>query len=208
MNQTIRILIADDHAVVRVGLSTVLGLTPGFEIVGEAANGKVAVRKARELKPDVVIMDLQMPVMSGVEATAVLARELPETRVLILTTYGFSEDITKALQSGARGVVIKTASNTSLVSAIRAVAEGKTFVPKEVEQLLKASSGDQPDLTDRQREMLESLTRGLTNADIAKQFGITLDGVKSHFRTIYAKIGAANRSEAVSIALRKHLLKV
>lgn len=207
MNTPIRILIADDHAVVRVGLFTVLSLTPGFEIVGEASNGKQAVRRAKELKPDVVIMDLQMPVMSGVDATAALVRELPETRVLILTTYGFSEDIAQVLQAGARGVVIKTASNTSLVTAIRTVAAGKIFIPKDVEQLIKTASDDVPMLTDRQRDMLEALTRGLTNADIAKLFGISLDGVKSHFRTIYARIGAANRSEAVSITLQRHLLK-
>ena len=137
MKKTIKVLIADDHAIVRAGISTVVGLADGIEIIGEAANGRLAIKKAKELQPDVIIMDLMMPVMNGVEATAVLATECPAAKVLVLTTDSSSHDIVKALDAGASGVVIKTASNTSLVSAIRAVAVGKRPTPLKVEQLLQ-----------------------------------------------------------------------
>lgn len=207
MKKTIKVLIADDHAIVRAGISTVLGLADGIELVGEAANGRLAVKKAKELQPDVVIMDLMMPIMDGVEATAALASECPNAKVLVLTTDSSSHDIVKALDAGASGVVIKTASNTSLVSAIRAVASGKRPIPPEVEQLLKETKPT-PDLTDRQKSILDSITKGVSNKQIADRFGISLDGVKGHVRKICAKIGAANRAEAVAIALRKHLLKI
>ena len=207
MKKTIKVLVADDHAIVRAGISTVVGLADGIEIVGEAANGKLAVRKTKELNPDVVIMDLMMPVMDGVEATKAVIAGTPETKVLILTTDPSSNAIVQALKAGASGVVIKTASNTSLVAAIRAVAASKRPIPPEIEQHLKEDA-PAPELTDRQREILESITKGLPNKQIATHFGITLDGVKRHVQKICTRIGAANRAEAVAIALRKHLLKI
>jgi len=203
---SIRVAIADDHSVVRAGISTILGLTDDIEVVGEASNGKAAVELARKQRPDVVVMDLMMPVMGGVEATAAIAAACPETKVLILTTYGSSDDIARALAAGARGVVIKTAPDTSLVSAIRQVAAGKKAIAPEVARMLKSEPPAEA-LTERQQEILQALVRGLTNPDIATAYGISLDGVKAHLRTIYAKIGAANRSEAVAIALRKQLVK-
>ena len=207
MKKTIKVLIADDHAIVRAGISTVVGLADGIEIIGEAANGKLAAKKTKELHPDVVIMDLMMPVMDGVEATKSIVAGTPETKILILTTDPSSDDIVQALNAGASGVVIKTASNTSIVAAIRAVAAGKRPIPPEVELLLKDSTPT-PEFTDRQRAILESITKGLPNKQIATHFGITLDGVKRHVQKICAKVGASNRAEAVAIALRKHLLKI
>ena len=207
MKKTIKVLIADDHAIVRAGISTVLGLADGIELVGEAANGRLAVKKAKELQPDVVIMDLMMPIMDGVEATKAVIAGTPEAKVLILTTDPSSNGIVQAIKAGASGVVIKTASNTSLVAAIRAVAAGKRPIPPEIEQHLKEDA-PAPELTNRQREILESITKGLPNKQIATHFGITLDGVKRHVQKICARIGAANRAEAVAIALRKHLLKI
>lgn len=202
----IRVLIADDHSVVRAGIASILGLTDDIEVVGEATNGKVALRMVRELRPDVVVMDLMMPVMGGAEATAAIRAEFPETGVLVLTTFGFSDDIARALDAGALGAVIKTATDDRLVSAIRGVAAGRKSIAPEVARSLR-SAPPPARLTERQLDILRSMSRGLTNQEIATQFGISLDGVKAHARSIFAKIGAANRSEAVAIALRTHLLK-
>ena len=203
----IRILVADDHAIVRVGLVTLLGRVPDFEIVGEAGNGAIAVSKALKLVPDVVVLDLVMPKMDGVEATATLHEKLPDTKVLILTSFGTSEDLSRALNAGAVGAILKNAANSELVSAIRRVAAGKRTVSPEIENML-ANDPPVPELSPRQRDILESITRGLTNNQIALQFEISPESVKTHIAKLFEKIGAASRSEAVSIALRKHLLKI
>lgn len=206
MSNTIKILIADDHTVVRAGLKAILGFEKDFSIVGEAMNGLDAVRKTKDLGPDVVIMDLMMPKLGGAEATAQIISENPNVRVLILTTYGSADDISRALDAGATGALMKTASNDQLASAIRKVAGGGKAVAPEISKALKV---DPPitNLTPRQLEILHSVTRGLTNEDIARQFGITASGVKQHLSTIFVKLGASSRSEAVAIALHKHLLK-
>ena len=203
----IKILVADDHAIVRVGLVTLLGRVPDFEIVGEAGNGAVAVSRAMKLMPDVVVLDLVMPKMDGVEATATLHEKLPDTKVLILTSFGTSEDLSRALNAGAIGAILKNAANSELVSAIRRVAAGKRTVSPEIENML-ANDPPVPELSPRQRDILESITRGLTNNQIALQFEISPESVKTHIAKLFEKIGAASRSEAVSIALRKHLLKI
>ena len=206
MGRKIRILIADDHTVVRAGLKAILGFEKDFAVIGEAANGLDAVRKAKDLSPDIVIMDLMMPKLSGAEATARIVAENPDVRVLILTTYGSADDISRALDAGATGALMKTASNDQLASAIRKVVAGGRVITAEISKSLRV---DPPvtDLTPRQLEILQSVTRGLTNEDIAQQFGITSSGVKQHLSTVFAKLGASSRSEAVAIALRKQLLK-
>lgn len=206
MKGTIRILLADDHAVVRAGLSAILGFEDGLEVVGEAADGLQAVRKAIELKPDVIVMDLMMPVLNGAEATARIAAAAPHANVLILTSYGSADDIGRALDAGARGAVIKTISNEALADAIRKVADGQVCVDAEISKMLK-SEPPVPELTERQRDILLSAARGLTNEEIARQFGITASAVKQHLSSVFAKLGVANRAEAVSYALRKQLLK-
>ena len=203
----IRILVADDHAIVRVGLVTLLGRVPDFEIVGEAGNGAVAVSKALKLAPDVVVLDLVMPKMDGVAATAALHEKLPNAKVLILTSFGTSEDISRALNAGATGAILKNAANSELVSAIRRVAAGKRTISPEIEIML-ANDPPVPELSPRQRDILESIMRGLTNNQIAMQFEISPESVKTHIAKLFEKIGAASRSEAVSIALRKQLLKI
>ena len=206
MKQKIRILIVDDHAVVRAGLKAILGFEKDFAVIGEAANGLDAVRKAKDLSPDIVIMDLMMPKLSGAEATARIVAENPDVRVLILTTYGSADDISRALDAGATGALMKTASNDQLASAIRKVAAGGKVITPEIAKTIRI---DPPvtDLTPRQLEILQSVTRGLTNEDIAQQFGITSSGVKQHLSAVFAKLGASSRTEAVAIALRKQLLK-
>ena len=207
MKNTIRVLIADDHTIVRIGLRTLLGAEKDIEVVGEAKNGEMAVKEALRLRPDVVIMDLMMPKMDGAEATAALHEKLPETKVIILTTFGSSDGIAHAIESGAAGALMKTADDAALISTIRSVAGGKTIISPDIKRLL-AEDPPIPVLTTRQAEVLQSMMRGLTNRDIAKQLGIRQDGVNEHVAAILAKIGAANRTEAVAIALRKHLLKL
>lgn len=207
MNNTIRVLIADDHTIVRIGLRTLLAAEDDIEVVGEAKNGEMAVREAMRLSPDVVIMDLMMPKMDGAEATAALHEKLPGTKVIILTTFGSSDGIAHAIESGASGALMKTADDAALISTIRSVASGKTVISPDIKRLL-AEDPPIPVLTSRQTEVLQSMMRGLTNRDIAKQLGIRQDGVNEHVAAILAKIGAANRTEAVAIALRKHLLKL
>ena len=202
----IRILLVDDHAIVRMGIASILGTTPDFEIVGEAENGKVALRLSAELKPDVVLMDLMMPGMDGATATAELKRILPGTKVLILTTFGTADGIARALELGASGAVMKNIDYTELVDAIRSVASGKRVIDAEIRKQMRESP-PVDELTDRQRHILSSMVKGLTDADIARELGISANGIRNHITAIYGKLGAANRAEAVAIALRKHLLK-
>ena len=206
MKPKIKILIADDHAIVRIGLSALLKTEPDLSVVGVAKDGEEAVAEALRLQPDVIVMDLMMPKKNGVEATAEIHEKLPETKIVILTTFAASDGIKHALDAGATGAVMQTAEDAELVSIIRTVAAGGTVISDEIQQLL---TEDPPaeELTPRQLEILESVTRGFTNADIAKQFGIQEQSVKEHISAILVKIGAANRSEAVAITMRKHLLK-
>ena len=205
-SRKIKVVLADDHFVVRMGVAAALAAEPDLEVVGEAADGLEAIRLAHELKPDVIVMDLMMPVLNGAEATARIAAAAPHANVLILTSYGSADDIGRALDAGARGAVIKTISNEALADAIRKVADGQVCVDPEISKMLK-SEPPVPELTERQRDILLSAARGLTNEEIARQFGITASAVKQHLSSVFAKLGVANRAEAVSYALRKQLLK-
>ena len=203
----IRILIADDHTVVRAGLAALLGTEKDLVLVGQAKNGIEAVRETARLQPDVVIMDLLMPQKDGVDATAEITASLPSAKVIILTTFGTSDGIAHALAAGAKGAILKSADNGQLVAAIRTVAKGEEFIAADIRQQL-AVDPPIPELTPRQREVLASMVRGLTDRDIARQLGIRQDGVNDHVSAILQKLGAANRTEAVAVALRKHLLKI
>ena len=202
----IKVLIADDHTIVRAGLTALLGTEKDIEVVGEAKNGAEAVSNAVELHPDVVIMDLMMPKMDGVEATKELLRKAPSVKTILLTTYGTSDGIAHALRAGARGAVLKNADNSELAKAIRIVAQGGDYISPDIRQQL-AADPPVPDLTPRQSEILESLVRGLTDRDIAQQLRLSPESVSEHVGAIRQKIGAANRTEAVAIAMRKYLLK-
>ncbi len=203
---TIKILIADDHEVVRTGLAAIFGFDKHFKVVGQAENGRDAVHLAQSLKPDVVIMDLMMPLMNGVDATREILTSLPKTRVLILTTYAEATDLRRAIDAGAVGAISKDSPNRELVAAIKKIVTGERAFSPDIENQL-AVDPEMPTLTSRQMDILHSLTRGLTNHDIAKQFGITEDGAKAHMKAIFAKLGVANRSEAAAYALRHHLVK-
>jgi len=202
----IRILLVDDHSILRLGLATFLKCNDDLDVVGEAENGAEALARVRELTPDVVIMDLMMPVMDGVEATRRILAEFPKTRILLLTSYGTAAEVTHAITAGAAGALLKGRSDEELVNAVRKVAAGGSAYSPEIEQMLREEPVP-PELTDRQIGILDSVTRGLTSQDIALQFGISPDAVNQHLSVIRDKLGAANRSEAVAIALRRHLLK-
>ena len=204
---TIKVLLVDDHAVMRMGLAALLGTQKQIEIVGDTGDGASAIRKAQKLQPDVVIMDLMMPVMDGVETTRQLLEKQPDAKVLILTTFGTADGIAHALAAGAKGAITKTVDLKELLAAIRAVASGRRYVEEDIERLI-ATDPPVTDLSPRQQDILAGLTRGLSNEDIARMLDISVQRVKDHTNIIFHKIGAANRAEAVAIALRKHLLKI
>ncbi len=200
------VLLVDDHSVVRMGLAAIINIEKDLKVCGEAESGAEAVKLAREMRPDVVVMDFMMPGMDGAEATAAVLRASPESKVLVLTTYGTSVDIARALKCGATGAVTKNLSNEELADAIRATARGERMLSAEIEASLSEAESDNG-LTTRQREVLDSITRGLSNDDIAGMLGISKVRVKQHLAALYQKLGAANRAEAVAIALRRQLLK-
>jgi len=203
----IKILIADDHTIVRIGLVALLGAEADFEIVGEAKNGLQAVEDAMRLRPDVVVMDLVMPKKNGIDATAEILDRLPATKILVLTSFGTSDGITHALQAGASGAVMKTADDGTLVAAIRKVANGERVISPEIKKMLNEDPPI-PVLSPRQKEILVAITDGRTNKEIASALGIRKDSVEDYLRTLFSKLGASNRTEAVAIALKKHLLKI
>lgn len=207
MSNKIKVLIADDHAIVRMGLSALLSAKKDIEVVGQSRNGEAAVRDTLRLDPDVVVMDLMMPKKDGIAATLEIKSKRPNVKIIILTTFATSDGITKALNAGASGAILKNAENNSLVTMIRKVAAGECVLAPEVEELLREDPPVEK-LTPRQAEVLESLSRGLTNKDIARQLGISDRSVDEHVEALLQKIGASNRTEAVVIALRKHLLKI
>lgn len=203
----VRVFLVDDHALMRQGLVSLLGTRKDIAVVGDAESGEAALRKVPRLKPDVIIMDLIMPGMDGAEATRQLRQILPEAHVLILTSFGTADGIAQALDAGASGAILKTVKLPALAEAIRTVASGGTAIAPEIQQMLDETTPIPP-LSPRQNEILESIVRGLTNKDIAKKLGISAPMVNEHLTALFAKIGAANRTEAVTIALRKHLLKI
>lgn len=203
----IKVMIVDDHAILRMGLASLLNAKKDIEVIGEASSGAAALRKAPKLRPDVIVMDLMMPEMDGAETTRRLKALMPESRILILTTFGTADGIAHALEAGALGAVLKNVEFTDLANDIRKIAAGETVVDEEIQRILKTDPAIDP-LSPRQQEILQSIVQGLSNVDIATQLGISLDMVKEHTQKLFQKIGAANRTEAVAIALRKQLLKI
>ena len=201
------ILLVDDHAVMRTGLVSLLETCRDVEVIGDTGDGESAIRKALKLRPDVVIMDLMMPEMDGVETTRRLLEKWPEANVLVLTTFATSDGISRALEAGAKGAILKNSDLKGLRAAIHDVAEGKRHCSAEVEQIM-TDDPPIPELSLRQLEILNSIVRGLSNPDIARQLGISLPMVKEHLTSLFAKLGVANRTEAVALALRKQLLKI
>ena len=202
----IRVMIVDDHSIVRMGLAAILDLEKDLAVCGTAESGAEAVDAALHLKPDVIVMDLMMPDLDGAEATAAIRKVLPDAKILILTTFGTSRELSRAVSAGATGAVTKNIANAELVAAIHDTAEGKPHFSPEIRQALDDTAGI-PDFTPRQMEVLKSITRGLSNDDIARQLGLSKTRIKQHLNEIYEKLGAANRAEAVAIAIHRELLK-
>ena len=203
----IKVLIADDHEIMRVGLATMLETDAAIKVVAEAADGAEAVRKTLQAHPDVVVMDLMMPEMDGSEATTKIKAAAPDTKILLLTTFGTSDGIAHALEAGAEGALLKSAASIDILKAVKRIAEGDQVVSDEVRELL-AKAPPVPELTERQRQILKSITEGLTNYAIAARLGISEDGVKRHVNAIFLKLGVESRTEAATLAFRKHLLKM
>lgn len=206
MNKT-KILIADDHTIVRIGLTALLNAEKDMEVVGEAKNGVETIKKAKQLIPDVIIMDLFMPKKNGIDATTEILDALPATKILILTSFGTSDGIARSLQAGAVGAFMKTADDGALVSAIRKVMHGERVISPEVRRMLNEDP-PVPELSSRQREILNALATGLTNKEIAATISVRKDTVEDYLHMLFSKLGASNRAEAVAIALRKQLLKI
>ena len=200
------VLVVDDHAIVRMGLVALLRTEPGLLVVGEAEDGNEALRLARELNPEIIVMDIMMPGMDGLSAAEEILRARPETRIIFLTTSNLPDDLNRAAELGAQGILVKCAANAELLKAVQTVSQGGTFVSPEAQRIMKEHPV-LPKLTARQAEILRSLTRGLANKDIARQLGISANCVKLHLAAIFAKLGAANRAEAVAIALQHRLLR-
>ncbi len=206
---TIRIVIADDHKVVRQGLRMFLRIDPELAIVGEAANGLEALALARELKPDVVLMDVLMPGMNGIAATEAIRRELPDTEVLALTSVLEDASVIEVMRAGAIGYLLKDVDGEELCKAIHAAAVGKVQLAPEVVSLLlrEFRSAVHPEpLTAREREVLGLLGRGQTNREIASTLHLKEETVKTHVSKILSKIGARSRTQAAIYALRSGLL--
>jgi DNA-binding NarL/FixJ family response regulator len=207
----IRILIADDHSVVRQGLRMFLALEPDLEIVGEAADGAEALRLARELRPDVVLMDLLMPVMDGITATGLLRRELPDTEVVALTSVLEDEKVVGAVRAGAIGYLLKDTQADELRRAIRAAAAGQVQLsPQAAARLMReVKAPESPEaLTERETEVLRLLAHGASNKEIAQTLTIGEKTVKTHVSNILAKLGVPSRTQAALYAVRIGLVSV
>lgn len=201
----IRILVADDHKLMRMGLKSLMVGNGDLVCVGEAENGEMAVDLARRLRPDVILMDLMMPVLSGGGATRIIHREMPEIRIIILTSYGTSKEMADAISAGASGALTKDVDTTELADTIRKVAAGGTCISRK----LKAMSREEemtPDLTEHQTMILSSIVAGHSNEEIATEFGITRNTVKHIITTIFNKLGVSSRAELMALTIRKHLI--
>ena len=204
--QKIKVMLADDHLVVRMGLAAIISIERDMEVVGEAADGAEAVKLATELHPDVVIMDIMMPKLDGVAATAEIRKSNPETQILILTTFGTSDDLRRALEVGAIGALVKDSAQTELVNAIRKCAAGEKTISPAIARQLKYEM-PKIELSPRQLEMLNYVAKGFNNAEIANIVGIGRDCVKAHLSAAFTRLDASSRSEAVAIAIRLGLLQ-
>jgi DNA-binding NarL/FixJ family response regulator len=218
MTATIRVLTADDQRVVRDGLAMLLGLLSGVEVVGSAANGEEALAMAAELRPDVVLMDLRMPRMDGVEATRRLRESAPEIKVVVLTTYADDRSVIEALQAGALGYLTKDAGAEEILQALQRVTSGQAALDPAVQRLLveAIANGNKPRdpepgppdrLSRREGEVLSLMAEGLSNAEIAARLVVSEATVKSHINHLLSKIDARDRAQAIAYAYRHGLVR-
>jgi len=207
LSDSIRILVADDHNVVRQGLVALIKTVSDMTVVAEAADGAQAVELFRKYKPDVTIMDLRLPVMSGVEAITHIRRDFPSARILVLTTFDGDENIFRALQAGARGYLLKDMFGDELMEAIRGVHAGKTRIPAPIAQRLAERMGG-PSLTNRELEVLKLIVSGKSNKDIGNDLSISEATVKTHINSILSKLGVSDRTQAATTALQRGIVEL
>ena len=205
--ETISVLIADDHPLLRDGVGAVLSGQADMALVGEASNGFEAIAQYRKLRPSVVLMDLQMPGMSGVEAVASLLNEFPHARIIMLTTYKGDIPARVVLRAGVRGYILKSMVRTKLLEAIRHVFSGGHYVPTEIRDEIARHDGLDP-LTDREILIMRGVSKGLTNKDIAAVIGLSAETVKQSLKTIFLKLGVSDRTEAAMIVERRGFLSI
>jgi len=216
--QKIRVLVVDDHTIVRDGISALLSLAGDIEVVGEATNGNEALKLVSELHPDVVLMDIAMPIMGGLEATRRISKEYPKTKVLVITQHDDKEYVFPVLESGASGLISKAGASSELSSGIRSVYRGDSFLSPSVARLLvenfqnTAGERNKQDpyytLTGREREILKLLAEGYSNQEIAEMLVITPKTVEGHKTNLMAKLGIHNRIDLVKYALRKGIITI
>jgi DNA-binding NarL/FixJ family response regulator len=206
----IRLLVADDHPVVRDGLRAMLATQPDMKLVGEAATGTEAVAHALALRPDVVLMDLQLPGLDGPAAITALRQQAPEVRVLVLTTYGTDADITRAVDAGATGYLLKDAPREQLFGAIRAAAKGESVLSPSIATrvLGRMRAPAEEALSPRELEILQAVARGLSNKQIGRQLYVSEATVKTHLLRIFSKLGVDDRTAAVTIALERGIIRL
>lgn len=205
--RTIRVLVADDHLVYRIGIRNLLASEPGFEVIGEAADGNQAVEVYRRLRPDVLLLDLRMPQKSGIEVVRAVRGEFKDARILIVTSYQTEEEIFQVLQAGALGYVIKDVGREMLVQAVRAVYAGARWLAPSIRKQFDDRALRQQ-LTTREVEILRLLARGLTNREIANVYGISASTVKNHLNSVMTKLEVADRTEAVSFCLSRGIVNL
>jgi DNA-binding NarL/FixJ family response regulator len=209
--QPIRILLVEDQTLMRQGLKTILDLEPGLQVVGEASDGEAGVRVALELRPDVILMDVQLPKLDGVEATAAIGAAWPQARVIILTTFDRDDYVFRGVRAGAVGYLLKDAPATHLIDTIRRVHAGEVFIQPAIasrllRELVRPQESPLDALSEREREVLVLLAQGASNRDIAEKLYITEGTVKNHVSNILAKLQAENRTRAADIARRYGLV--
>jgi DNA-binding NarL/FixJ family response regulator len=210
MSEVVRVLVADDHPVVRNGIRGVLAADPGFEVVGEAADGVEAVSLTLREQPDVVLMDLRMPELDGASATSEIRERRPETQILVLTTYDTDADILRAIDAGAIGYLLKDVPHEELTRAVRAAARGeRVLAPVVAERLIDRARGTAADaLSAREIEVLLLAARGLGNSEIAQELFVSAATVKAHLTHIYRKLGVGDRTAAVTAALERGIIRL
>lgn len=211
MTDTIRILLVEDQTLMRQGLKTILDLEPGLRVIGEAADGESGLQQALETHPDVVLMDVQMPRLNGVEATAQLCRQWPQAKVIILTTFDRDDYVYQGIRAGAMGYLLKDAPAHQLIETIRRVHAGEVFIQPEIasrtlREMMRPTTSTIESLSEREREVLVLLAQGASNKDMAEKLFITEGTVKNHVSNILAKLQAENRTQAADIARRQGLV--
>jgi len=205
VSNPIRILVAEDHLVARVGVSAIVNMQPDMTVVAEASNGQQAVELYRKNTPDVALLDMRMPIMSGVEAATAIRGEFPNARMIALTTYGGDEDIRRALAAGVQAYLTKDVLHDELLKAIRAVHAGQTYLPAGVAAALAAQM-PRPDLSAREVQVLELIVRGLANKQIAYSLNIAEHTVKNHVKNILSKLGVQDRTQAATAAIQRGIV--